>query len=182
MPCCAVEKLKELASQTLQCVWYPFTQHKGLNPTDITVIDARSGEDMLVVKGNGIEPNFDACASWWTQVGALIAAVPESYYLHIFAPYFPSFATHKTTGWALGNFGSNCTVLPQTSPSFATILAGLPGSTGLEAAGKTAAFQRKLLIRYPLTTTPASLARCIPLALARMLACLFGPRKVSCLK
>ena len=56
-------------------VWYPFTQHSGLSPEDVTVIDARSGEDMLVFKpgdeqglDSRLEAQYDACASWWTQV------------------------------------------------------------------------------------------------------------------
>ena len=69
-----VSALRGLAQQTLQHVWYPFTQHTGLRAEDITTIDARSGEHMLVFKGGQapggsehIEPHFDACASWWTQ-------------------------------------------------------------------------------------------------------------------
>lgn len=67
--------LKQLAGRTLQQVWYPFTQHRGLQERDITVIDARAGDELLVFKEAGangaadrIEPQFDACASWWTQV------------------------------------------------------------------------------------------------------------------
>ena len=70
-----VAALRGLAQQTLQHVWYPFTQHTGLRAEDITTIDARSGEHMLVFRGGQargglehIEPRFDACASWWTQV------------------------------------------------------------------------------------------------------------------
>ena len=69
-----VSALRGLAQQTLQHVWYPFTQHTGLRAEDVTTIDARSGEHMLVFKGapapggsEHIEQHFDACASWWTQ-------------------------------------------------------------------------------------------------------------------
>ena len=75
---CAVSKLSTLAEKTLADVWYPFTQHSGLEPKDVTVIDARSSEDMLVFKPGGsqnfsprIELQYDACASWWTQVFCL---------------------------------------------------------------------------------------------------------------
>lgn len=70
-----MSQLISLAERTLTDVWYPFTQHSGLLPEDVTVIDARSGEDMLVFKpgdkqglDSRIEAQYDACASWWTQV------------------------------------------------------------------------------------------------------------------
>ncbi len=70
-----MRKLESLAEGTLADVWYPFTQHAGLRAEDVTVIDARYSEEMLVFKpGSGqeqharIEAQYDACASWWTQV------------------------------------------------------------------------------------------------------------------
>jgi len=40
---------------------------------DVTVIDSRCGEDFAVFQhregaNDAIAPQFDACASWWTQV------------------------------------------------------------------------------------------------------------------
>jgi hypothetical protein len=39
---------------------------------DVTVIDSRCGEDFAVLQSRdsdiAIAPQFDACASWWTQV------------------------------------------------------------------------------------------------------------------
>ena len=81
-----------LAQTATERVWYPFTQHDGLSAEDITTVDARSGEHFRVFKqdhgsssaavaegvgqvvqvhrasGPRIEPHYDACASWWTQV------------------------------------------------------------------------------------------------------------------
>ena len=74
----AVSKLSNLVERTLTDVWYPFTQHSGLQPEDVTAIDARSSEEMLVFKpshgqdhSTRIEAQYDACASWWTQVSPL---------------------------------------------------------------------------------------------------------------
>ena len=39
---------------------------------DVTVIDSRCGEDFAVFRrrdgADAVVPQFDACASWWTQV------------------------------------------------------------------------------------------------------------------
>ncbi len=55
-----------------QVVWSVFEACKALQ---VTVVDARAGENLLVYKddasqggGGRTESQFDACASWWTQV------------------------------------------------------------------------------------------------------------------
>ena len=59
------EWLEQAPSQALQSIWWPFTQHKGGH--DVTVIDSRSGEDLVVVANDQHVPMYDGCASWWTQ-------------------------------------------------------------------------------------------------------------------
>jgi len=50
----------------------------------VTVVDARAGENLLVYKddpsqgvGKRAESQFDACASWWTQVPPPPVSFPE---------------------------------------------------------------------------------------------------------
>lgn len=67
-------------------LWWPFTQHRSLDSQNISVIDARSGENFVVFADASDAPKvstpelqspamprlrqqYDACASWWTQVG-----------------------------------------------------------------------------------------------------------------
>ena len=58
-----------LAARALESVWYPFTQHATLREGDLAVVDSRHGEHLAVLDGagGGLEPQFDACCSWWTQ-------------------------------------------------------------------------------------------------------------------
>jgi len=60
---------QELPKRALRSLWYPFTQHSTTCEEDLTVIDSRCGEELIVSTGPGValEPRFDACASWWTQ-------------------------------------------------------------------------------------------------------------------
>ncbi|KAK4257669.1 hypothetical protein QN277_007230 [Acacia crassicarpa] len=65
-----VQKLHGMPRKARNIFWWPFTQHKLVPEGGITVIDSRCGENFAVFKGQNtevIEPQFDACASWWTQ-------------------------------------------------------------------------------------------------------------------
>nr|CAB3482573.1 unnamed protein product [Digitaria exilis] len=52
-------------------LWWPFTQHNLVPQDSVTVIDSRCGENFSAykIKDNKmmLVPQFDACASWWTQ-------------------------------------------------------------------------------------------------------------------
>ncbi|KAK5657611.1 hypothetical protein OQA88_3190 [Cercophora sp. LCS_1] len=71
-----ITRLETMATTASETIWYPFTQHKHLAPSDITAIDSAKdshfdtfdktpsttkGEDTL------LRPLFNASASWWTQ-------------------------------------------------------------------------------------------------------------------
>eukprot|EP00948_MAST-09A_sp_MAST-9A-sp1_P001355 g1355.t1 len=108
-----VQAVSELQERTRKVVWWPFTQHKSIDPDPqraITVIDSAYGDDFLTLKPKSIDahrnnddnirqreihqqPMFDACASWWTQgVGhgngtlARSAAYAAGRYGHIMFP------------------------------------------------------------------------------------------------
>ncbi|KAL6842248.1 hypothetical protein ACP4OV_027896 [Aristida adscensionis] len=66
-----IQRLNSMRRKSKDLLWWPFTQHS-LVPTDsVTVIDSRCGENFsaLKIKDNKmmLVPQFDACASWWTQ-------------------------------------------------------------------------------------------------------------------
>ncbi|XP_078433990.1 adenosylmethionine-8-amino-7-oxononanoate transaminase isoform X2 [Wolffia australiana] len=66
-----VDRLRHMASKAGEILWWPFTQHKLVSSETVTVIDSRLGEHFSVHKVVGVHdfivPQFDACASWWTQ-------------------------------------------------------------------------------------------------------------------
>ncbi|VAI56517.1 unnamed protein product [Triticum turgidum subsp. durum] len=66
-----IQRLNSMQRKSKDLLWWPFTQHN-LVPVDcVTVIDSRCGESFSAykVKDNKLMmiPQFDACASWWTQ-------------------------------------------------------------------------------------------------------------------
>lgn len=69
-----IERLEEMADRAQDLIWYPFTQHQGMQAKDITVIDS-AHDDFFQTFGSGREeasksalrPTFDGSASWWTQ-------------------------------------------------------------------------------------------------------------------
>lgn len=66
-----IQRLNSMQRKSKDLLWWPFTQHN-LVPVDcVTVIDSRCGESFSAykVKDNKMMmiPQFDACASWWTQ-------------------------------------------------------------------------------------------------------------------
>ncbi|KAL1960278.1 hypothetical protein VTO42DRAFT_8238 [Malbranchea cinnamomea] len=67
-----IERLESMAQKAREIIWYPFTQHQGLKPEDITVIDSAHDDCYQTLKpDNGdkylIQPTFDGSSSWWTQ-------------------------------------------------------------------------------------------------------------------
>ncbi|CAA0837321.1 Bifunctional dethiobiotin synthetase/7-8-diamino-pelargonic acid aminotransferase-mitochondrial [Striga hermonthica] len=62
------QRLHAMPGKACDVFWWPFTQHKLIPEEKVTVIDSRCGENFAVHKScNWISPQFDACASWWTQ-------------------------------------------------------------------------------------------------------------------
>ncbi|KAL4340396.1 hypothetical protein GQ457_08G002330 [Hibiscus cannabinus] len=65
-----MRRLDEMPRRAGDVFWWPFTQHKLVPPSTVTVIDSRYGENFSVYKVQNkeyITQQFDACASWWTQ-------------------------------------------------------------------------------------------------------------------
>ncbi|TYH36421.1 hypothetical protein ES332_D13G263800v1 [Gossypium tomentosum] len=65
-----MRRLNEMPRKAGDVFWWPFTQHKLVPPSAVTVIDSRYGENFSVYKVQNkeyITQQFDACASWWTQ-------------------------------------------------------------------------------------------------------------------
>lgn len=85
-----------MPSQARAKLWWPFTQHDDVRDADVTVVDGRSGDALLVHNPEEVRvcvsatptmpayataqasiiPLFDACSSWWTQ-GVSAAAQPQ---------------------------------------------------------------------------------------------------------
>lgn len=74
LSCSAVAKLDSTKAAAKANLWWPFTQHSNVQQDDVTVIDARCGEQYAVYQPAGpnqtaqLQLQYDACASWWTQV------------------------------------------------------------------------------------------------------------------
>lgn len=66
-----IERLNSMQRKSKDLLWWPFTQHNLVPQDSVTVIDSRCGENFSVckIKDNKmmLVPQFDACASWWTQ-------------------------------------------------------------------------------------------------------------------
>ncbi|KAG1326932.1 bifunctional dethiobiotin synthetase/7,8-diamino-pelargonic acid aminotransferase, mitochondrial [Cocos nucifera] len=67
----SIQRLHDMPRKAGNILWWPFTQHKLVPEEIVTVIDSRCGENFAVHKVRNdremIVPQFDACASWWTQ-------------------------------------------------------------------------------------------------------------------
>jgi len=72
-----VSRLANAKEQARDVLWWPFTQHGNLSPTDVGVIDSRQGEHWAVYKtreeaGDAagetgiLSKMFDGSGSWWT--------------------------------------------------------------------------------------------------------------------
>uniref|UniRef100_K3YL59 Bifunctional dethiobiotin synthetase/7,8-diamino-pelargonic acid aminotransferase, mitochondrial n=1 Tax=Setaria italica TaxID=4555 RepID=K3YL59_SETIT len=65
-----VERLNGMQKKSKDLLWWPFTQHNLVPQDSVTVIDSRCGENFSAYKVYNtmmLVPQFDACASWWTQ-------------------------------------------------------------------------------------------------------------------
>ena len=66
-----IERLESMAQRAKDVIWYPFTQHHGMTPQDITVIDSAHDDCFQTLKPDTssdlLQPSFDGSASWWTQ-------------------------------------------------------------------------------------------------------------------
>jgi dethiobiotin synthetase/adenosylmethionine--8-amino-7-oxononanoate aminotransferase len=66
-----INRLNSMQRKSKDLLWWPFTQHNLVPVDSVTVIDSRCGESFSAykVKDNKMmmTPQFDACASWWTQ-------------------------------------------------------------------------------------------------------------------
>ncbi|KAK1290895.1 hypothetical protein QJS10_CPB18g00222 [Acorus calamus] len=68
-----IKRLHDMPRKARNVFWWPFTQHGLIPQENVTVIDSRLGENFSILKVHSnqrdqlIAPQFDACASWWTQ-------------------------------------------------------------------------------------------------------------------
>ncbi|EEA26644.1 hypothetical protein EYB25_002321 [Talaromyces marneffei] len=72
-----IENLDKMAARAHEAIWYPFTQHQGMESKDITVIESAYGDYFQTLKSSTntevddesqvLRPTFDGSASWWTQ-------------------------------------------------------------------------------------------------------------------
>ncbi|KAL4995829.1 pyridoxal phosphate-dependent transferase [Aspergillus recurvatus] len=95
-----IDYLEEMASRAQKIIWYPFTQHHGMAPKDITPIDSAYDDFFQTyadpegsTQQGKLQATFDGSASWWTQgLGhgnpglALSAAYAAGRYGHVMFP------------------------------------------------------------------------------------------------
>ncbi|GJN36790.1 hypothetical protein PR202_gb25686 [Eleusine coracana subsp. coracana] len=66
-----IQRLSSMQRKSKELLWWPFTQHDLVPVESVTVIDSRCGENFSAYKIKDstmmLVPQFDACASWWTQ-------------------------------------------------------------------------------------------------------------------
>jgi bifunctional dethiobiotin synthetase / adenosylmethionine---8-amino-7-oxononanoate aminotransferase len=76
-------RLKGMKHSASEVLWWPFTQHATLASSEVTLIDARDGENFSTCTSPSDQTNdkqhvgdsgpvcvqtlYDGCASWWTQ-------------------------------------------------------------------------------------------------------------------
>lgn len=136
-----IERLEGMTERAQDLIWYPFTQHQGMQAKDITVIDS-AHDDYFQTFGFGesvkadseLRPTFDGSASWWTQgLGhgnpelALSAAYAAGRYGHVmFAG-----AVHEPALTLADNI-----LKTLDNPRFTKVFYTDNGSTGMEVAIK----------------------------------------------
>lgn len=136
-----ITRLEEMAERAQYLIWYPFTQHQGMKPKDITVIDS-AHDDYFQTFGSAksdqsigeLRPTFDGSASWWTQgLGhgnpdlSLSAAYAAGRYGHVMfagAVHEPALSLADRLLKTIGN------------PRFTKVFYTDNGSTGMEVAVK----------------------------------------------
>ncbi|KAK2008349.1 dethiobiotin synthase [Colletotrichum eremochloae] len=156
-----VSRLETMARDAHSTIWYPFTQHKGLTPDKITVIDSAHGDDFqtLVPAASSsssssralLQPSFDGSSSWWTQgLGhanpelTLAASYAAGRYGHVMfasAVHEPALALAQALLRGLRN------------PRLARVFYSDNGSTGMEVAVKMGL--RAARVRYGYGTAAA---------------------------
>ncbi|KAI5289790.1 hypothetical protein KEM54_003206 [Ascosphaera aggregata] len=135
-----IERLKEMPRKAHETIWYPFTQHYGIQPTGITPIDSAYGDYFQTFKNNRkvnqnqLKASFDGSASWWTQgLGhgnpelSLAAAYAAGRFGHVMFPgniHEPALALAESLINKLGN------------PRLGKVFYSDDGSTGMEVAVK----------------------------------------------
>ncbi|KAF3892786.1 Dysfunctional dethiobiotin synthetase/adenosylmethionine-8-amino-7-oxononanoate aminotransferase [Trichophyton interdigitale] len=69
-----LNRLDSMPAKAKEVIWYPFTQHNGMTPKDISVIDSAYGDCFQTLTRpesstceHVLRPTFDGSASWWTQ-------------------------------------------------------------------------------------------------------------------
>lgn len=90
-----ISEMESMAERARETIWYPFTQHQGMDKKDIMVIES-AYDDYFQTLSTGntdrgiLQPTFDGSASWWTQgLGhgnpdlALTAAYSAGRYGHV---------------------------------------------------------------------------------------------------
>ncbi|KAJ5623028.1 hypothetical protein N7490_011633 [Penicillium lividum] len=135
-----IERLEEMNERAQDLIWYPFTQHQGMQAKDITVIDS-AHDDYFQTFSSGrtdkpgeLQPTFDGSASWWTQgLGhgnpdlSLSAAYAAGRYGHVMfagAVHEPALSLADNLLKTLDN------------PRFSKVFYTDNGSTGMEVAIK----------------------------------------------
>lgn len=138
-----IDSLEDMASRAQKSIWYPFTQHHGMQPKDITPIDSAYDDFFQTYKSlensaqqGKLQATYDGSASWWTQgLGhgnpglALSAAYAAGRYGHVMFPgniHEPALSLAETLLKTVGN--------PRLQKVFYTD----NGSTGMEVALKMA--------------------------------------------
>ncbi|RMZ47709.1 hypothetical protein AFCA_000544 [Aspergillus flavus] len=136
-----IDRLESMASRAHDTIWYPFTQHHGMEAKDITPIDSAYDDYFQTFVGsdesqheNKLRATFDGSASWWTQgLGhgnpslALSAAYAAGRYGHVMFPgniHEPALSLAELLIESIGN--------PRLRKVFYTD----NGSTGMEVAVK----------------------------------------------
>ncbi|KAE8379322.1 pyridoxal phosphate-dependent transferase [Aspergillus bertholletiae] len=136
-----IDRLESMASRAHDTIWYPFTQHHGMEPKDITPIDSAYDDYFQTFVAadksqhhSKLRATFDGSASWWTQgLGhgnpslALSAAYAAGRYGHVMFPgniHEPALSLAEFLIKSVGN--------PRLRKVFYTD----NGSTGMEVAVK----------------------------------------------
>ncbi|KAI1183019.1 bifunctional dethiobiotin synthetase/adenosylmethionine-8-amino-7-oxononanoate aminotransferase [Nemania serpens] len=148
-----VRALEDMPADAHRKIWYPFTQHKHLEPKDIVAIDSASGNHFqtLVPRSSAIsngrallQPSFDGSASWWTQgLGhgnsslTLAAAYAAGRYGHVMFAGMIHEPALKLANLLLDGL---------KNPRLSRVFFSDNGSTGIEVAVKMAL--RAARIRY----------------------------------
>ncbi|KAF5862944.1 hypothetical protein ETB97_010985 [Aspergillus alliaceus] len=136
-----IDRLESMSSRAHAAIWYPFTQHHGMEAKDITPIDSAYDDYFQTFVQSDKSPHqsqlratFDGSASWWTQgLGhgnpslALSAAYAAGRYGHVMFPgniHEPALSLAELLVKSIGN--------PRLQKVFYTD----NGSTGMEVAVK----------------------------------------------